>query len=184
MNIMDLVYIVLAVLLVVIIIVLVQYNGLIKLQNRVKKSKANIEIYLNKRFDLIPNLVEVCKGYSNYESDTLEEIVALRANYKEQKKFSIGDVERMHDRLNQYLAIVESYPDLKANSQYLNLQKELRDIEDQLEAARRIYNDDVTEYNTRVETVPSNIVAKLFAFEKTELFQIDNAKRENVNVEL
>lgn len=181
---MDIVYIILTVILFVILIIFALYNKLIKLLNRVKKAKANIEIYSNKRFDLIPNLVECVKGYSNHESTTLEEIVALRSNYSKSKNLNIEQVKNMNEQLNKYLAIVENYPELKANEQYLNLQKELRNIEDELERARRIYNDEVTEYNTLTETIPSNIVASIFAFKKAQLFQIEDSKRENVKVEL
>ena len=181
---MDIVYIILTVILFVILIIFALYNKLIKLLNRVKKAKANIEIYSNKRFDLIPNLVECVKGYSNHESTTLEEIVALRSNYSKSKNLNIEQVKNMNEQLNKYLAIVENYPELKANEQYLNLQKELRNIEDELERARRIYNDEVTEYNTLTETIPSNIIASIFAFKKAQLFQIEDSKRENVKVEL
>lgn len=181
---MDIVYIILTVILFVILIIFALYNKLIKLLNRVKKAKANIEIYSNKRFDLIPNLVECVKGYSNHESTTLEDIVALRSNYSKSKKLNIEQVKNMNEQLNKYLAIVENYPELKANEQYLNLQKELRNIEDELERARRIYNDEVTEYNTLTETIPSNIIASIFAFKKAQLFQIEDSKRENVKVEL
>ena len=184
MNIMDIVYIVLAVLFVIIFIIFIEYNKLIKTQNVVKKAKANIEICLNKRFDLIPNLVECVKSYSNHESDTLEEIVELRNSYNENKNMNLEQAGMLNNRLNRYLAIVEAYPDLKANTQYLNLQNELRNVEDDLSNARRVYNDDVTIYNTQIEKVPSNIVASIFSFKQAELFQVDNEKRENVKIEL
>ena len=182
MNFKIIIYVVLVVLLIVNLIIFKKYNTLVKLQNRVKKAKANIEICLKKRFDLIPNLVECVKSYSKYESETLEEIIALRNNYKEQKELSIKDTETINNRLNQYLAIVESYPELKANDNYMNLQKELRNIEDSIERTRRIYNDEVTRYNTLIETVPSNIIASIFAFKKTELFGASDEERENINL--
>lgn len=181
---MDLIYIILTVILIVILVIFALYNKLIKLLNKVKKAKANIEIYSNKRFDLIPNLVECVKGYSNHESTTLEDIVALRNNYAQNKNLNIEQVKDMNQQLNRYLAIVENYPELKANEQYLNLQQELRNIEDELERARRIYNDEVTEYNTLTETIPSNIIASIFAFKKVQLFQIEEHKRENIKIEL
>ena len=179
---MNIVYIILIVLLILIFIIFAVYNKLIKLQNKVKKAKANIEIYLNKRFDLIPNIVECIKSYSKYESSTLEDIVRLRNNYNEQKNMSIKKAEQMNDKLNNYLAVFESYPELKANTQYLNLQDELSKIEKELERARQIYNEEVTEYNTSVEMVPNNIIASIFAFKKAELFQTDNHKKENINL--
>lgn len=181
---MDTIYIILAVLLIVILIILFKYNQMIKLLNKVKKAKANIEIYLNKRFDLIPNLVETVKGYSNYEGNTLEEIVSLRNNYNNLKNLSIKEAGQLNNQLNKYLAVVENYPDLKANNQYLNLQGELRRIENELEHSRRIYNEEVTRYNTAIETVPNNIIAGIFAFRKTDLFQVEDYKKENVKLGL
>lgn len=184
MEIMDLVYIILTVMLIIILIIFIMYNKLIKLLNRVKKAKANIEIYSNKRFDLIPNLVECVKSYSKYEGDTLEEIVSLRNSYNQNKNLNIKQVEQMNDRLNKYLAIVENYPDLKANTQYISLQNELSKIEDELQNARHIYNDEVTTYNMVIESVPSNIVASIFAFKKAELFQVEDHKKENIKLDL
>ena len=184
MEIMDLVYIILTVMLIIILIIFIMYNKLIKLLNRVKKAKANIEIYSNKRFDLIPNLVECVKSYSKYEGNTLEEIVSLRNSYNQNKNLNIKQVEQMNDRLNKYLAIVENYPDLKANTQYISLQNELSKIEDELQNARHIYNDEVTTYNTVIESVPSNIVASIFAFKKAELFQVEDHKKENIKLDL
>ena len=184
MEIMDLVYIILTVMLVVILIIFFMYNKLIKLLNKVKKAKANIEIYSNKRFDLIPNLVECVKSYSKYEGGTLEDIVALRNNYNQNRNLNIRQVEQMNSRLDKYLAIVENYPNLKADSQYMSLQSELKEIEDELEVARHIYNDEVTNYNTVIESVPSNLVASMFAFKKAELFQIEEHKRNNIKLDL
>ena len=181
---MDLIYIILTVILIIIIVIFVMYNKLIKLLNKVKKAKANIAIYPNKRFDLIPNLVECVKSYSKYEGTTLEDIVVLRNNYKGNEHMNIGQVSEMNDKLNQYLAIVENYPNLKANTQYLDLQKELSEIEDELQRARHIYNDEVTEYNTVIESIPSNIVASMFAFKKADLFQIEEHKKENIKLDL
>ena len=181
---MNLVYIICAVLLIVILIIFGMYNKLIKLLNRVKKAKANIEICSNKRFDLIPNLVECVKGYSKYEGNTLESIVALRNNYNQNRNMNISQVGKMNDELNRYLAVVENYPDLKANIQYLDLQDELSRIEKELQIARTIYNDEVTEYNTVIESIPSNVVASIFAFKHAELFQIEEHKKENVKINL
>ena len=178
---MDIIYIILTVLLVVILIILFKY---LKLLNKVKKTKANIEIYLNKRFELIPNLVECVKSYSKYEGETLEEIVSLRNNYNQSNSLNLKEAEKMNNELNKYLAIVENYPDLKSNTQYSNLQNELSNIEDELQNARHIYNDEVTKYNTLIETVPSNIVASIFAFRKAELFQIEDYKRDNIKLDL
>ena len=179
-----LIYIILIVILIINLIIFAKYNQIIRLQNRVKKSQASIDIYSNKRFDLIPNLVECIKSYSKYESNTIENIVSLRSNYQQQKNMNIKDVEKMNNELNKYLAVVEAYPDLKANTQYMSLHQELKEVEDELEKARHDYNDDVTDYNTIIESVPTNIIASIFAFKRAELFQIDNDKKENIKLDL
>ena len=176
----NLIYIILTVILIIIVIILIMYNKLVRLQNRVKRSQSNIEVYLNKRFELISNIVECVKGYSKYEKSTLEEITSLRNNYNSQKNKSLKKASEMNTELNKYLAIVENYPDLKANSEFMSLQNKLTNIEDKLQRIRRIYNDDVTRYNTTIESVPSNIVAAMFAFKQAELFQIEDNKKENI----
>lgn len=180
----DLIYIILFVLLIIIVIILVMYNKLVRLQNRVKRSQSNIEVCLNKRFELIPNIVECVKGYSKYEESTLEGITALRNNFNSQKNMNLKKASQMNTELNRYLAIVENYPDLKANSEYMSLQNKLTNIEDELQRIRHIYNDDVTRYNTTIESVPSNIVAAMFAFKQAELFQIEENKKENIKVKM
>lgn len=181
---MNVIYIILAVILVVILIILGKYNQLIKLKNRVKQSESGIDIYLNQRFDLIPNLVECVKGYTKYEGETLEKIVELRSDYNKTNGLNIKEATKINNDLNQILAVAENYPELKASEQFLNLQKNLEKIESQLQAARRIYNNDVTNYNTKIESVPSNIVASMFAFKKAELFQIEEYKKDNIKVDL
>ena len=180
----DLIYIILFVILILILIILSMYNKLVKLQNRVKRSQSNIEVCLNKRFNLILNIVECVKGYSKYEKKTLEEITSLRSNFNSQKNMSLKEASEMNNELNRYLAIVENYPDLKANSEFMSLQNKLSNIEDELQRIRHIYNDDVTRYNTTIESVPSNIVAAMFAFKQAELFQIDEEKKENIKVKI
>ena len=164
-----------------IIFILVKYNKLVKLRNEVKKSESGIDIYLNQRFDLIPNLVECVKGYTKHEKDVLENITKMRREYMKNSK-SIKKAEELNNSLNGILAIAENYPELKASEQFLNLQKNLEKIESQLQAARRIYNNDVTEYNTKIETIPTNLVAGMFNFKKADLFQIEDYKRENIDV--
>ena len=181
---MDIIYVILGILLIVIFIILGKYNQLIKLKNRVKQSASGIDIYLNQRFDLIPNLVECVKGYTQYEGETLEKIVELRSDYNKTNGLNIKQATQINNDLNKILAVAENYPELKASEQFLNLQKNLEKIESQLQAARRIYNNDVTNYNTKIESVPSNIVASMFAFKKAELFQIEEYKKDNIKVDL
>ena len=184
MELMDILYIILLIILVIVIIIIVMYNNLVRLQNRVKKAKANIEISLNKRFDLIPNIVECVKGYTKHESTTLKDVVALRNSYNNEKDMNIQRVQEMNDTLTKYLAVIEAYPELKANSEFMALQNKLSAIEDELANARKYYNNEVTHYNTAIETIPSSIAASLFAFKKCKLFQISSDKRENIKIDL
>ena len=166
----------------IIITILASYNKLIKLKNKVNQSQSGIDVYLNQRFDLIPNLVECVKAYSKHESEIFENIAKLRTIYNENK--NLDNASKLNNTLNKLLAIAEAYQDLKASEQFLNLQHNLVKIESQLQAARRIYNNDVTNYNTKIQSVPSNIIASLFGFKAAELFQIEEYKKENINVEL
>ena len=164
---------------IILIIILVIYNNLIKSRNRVKQAKSGIDVYLNQRFDLIPNLVECVKQYSEYEKGVFAEITELRVSYLKDST-NLKSAEKINNKMNEIVALAENYPELKSSEQYLNLQRNLTKLESQLQAARRIYNMEVTSYNNKIETVPSNIVAKLFGFKKAELFQIEEYKRENV----
>lgn len=168
---------------IIIISILTTYNNLIKLRNKVKQAESGIDVYLNQRFDLIPNLVECVKAYSKHEQSIFTEIANLRTNYMEKNK-DIKSAENLNNKMNQLIAIAESYPELKAGEQYLNLQKNLSKTESQLQAARRIYNNEVTNYNNKICVVPSNIVAKVFGFKETSLFEIESYKRENINIKL
>ena len=168
---------------IILIIVLQMYNKLVNLRNKVKQSESGIDVYLNQRFDLITNLVECVKAYSKHEQSIFTEIAALRTGYMNKSK-DIKSAEKLNNKMNQLVAVAENYPDLKASEQYLNLQKNLTKIESQIQAARRIYNSDVTAYNIKLETVPSNIVANLFGFKPAQLFEIEEYKKENVNIKL
>lgn len=163
-----------------IIVIIIFFNKIVRLNNNVKKSKSGIDVYLQQRFDLIPNLVEVTKQYMNYESDILEKIAKLRTEYNKNK-----DTNASNELNNQYksiMAVVENYPELKANEQFLKLQKALIKIESQLQAARRIYNNDVTKYNIKISTFPNNLIAKMFGFKEKELFELEGER--TVKIEL
>ena len=120
----------------ILIIVLIQYNSLIKLRNNVRQAKSGIDVFLNKRFDLIPNLVECVKGYSKHEKEIFENVSKLRSEYIKSKDFK--QAEKLNEDMNKIMAIAENYPELKASEQYLNLQNNLSKIESELQAARRI----------------------------------------------
>lgn len=168
---------------IVIIIILTLYNNLVKSRNKVRQAKSGIDVYLNQRFDLIPNLVECVKGYSKHEKSIFTEIANLRSSYMKQSN-NLKDAENLNNKMNQLIAVAENYPELKASEQYLNLQKNLTKIESQLQAARRIYNLEVTEYNNKIYTVPSNIIAMIFGFKEEKLFEIEEYKKENINIKL
>ena len=158
------------------------YHKFIRKNNRVKEKESQIDVLLNQRFDLIPNIVECVKGYTKHESSTLEELTSLRSSYNNHG-FSIEETENIDKKFNNIMMLAESYPDLKANTQFLSLQNNLNEIENKLSYARSNYNNAVTSYNNLVESVPSNIIAKIFAFEKKELFKLEDNKRENIKVD-
>lgn len=173
--------VILIIIAILLIVILQMYNNLVKIRNKVKQAESGIDIYLNQRFDLIPNLVECVKGYSKHEQAIFTEIATMRTNYMKQNK-NIKGAENLNNKMNQLIAVAENYPELKASEQYLNLQKNLTKIESQLQAARRIYNSEVTNYNTKLESIPSNLIATLFGFKPAQLFEIEEYKKENINI--
>lgn len=162
-------------------ILLSSYNKFVRANNRVSESESAIDVLLNQRFDLLPNIIETVKGYTKHESGTLEELVKLRSSYNNDG-FSIDETEKINKKFGSIIALAENYPELKANSQFMSLQSTLSDIEDKLNSARLFYNNAVTRYNNMVESIPSNIVAKIFGFNKKELFKLDDSKKENIKV--
>ncbi len=174
--------VILSILGIIILFLIIKFNIYVSLRNKIKQSKSGIDVYLNQRFDLIPNLVECVKGYANYESQTFAKITELRSEYDNGKNLKKG--EEVNSEFNKLLAISESNPNLKASEQFINLQKSLTKIENQLQAARRVYNGDVTLYNTTISTFPDLILAKLFGFKEEELFEIEEYKKENINIDL
>lgn len=148
---------------------LIIYNVMIKRQNEVEHAKSSIDVYLTQRFDLIPNLVTCVKEYAKYEEKIFEEITELRTEYLKTKELSNG--EKLEKELNDVILTVENYPELKANEQFLNLQKNLTKMENQIQAARRIYNNEVGKYNNVINIFPNTILAKLLKFKTAEFFQ-------------
>ena len=137
-------------------------------------------MYLTQRFDLIPNLVECVKGYMIYEKQLLQEITEKRTSYLQNK--NLKDAQNLNIEFNKILAIAENYPELKASEQFLNLQKNLSKMENQLQAARRIYNMEVNSYNNTVQMFPSNIFANMFGFQEEEFFEAEEPARNSVKV--
>jgi LemA protein len=179
-------YIVLAVLAVLVLIVIGIYNGLVTASVRVKEAWADIDVQLKRRFDLIPNLVNTVKGSTNFESDTLEKVIQARARAMQggtPSEIGVADIA-LKSALSGFFALAESYPDLKSNQNFIALQSELSDTENKIQAARRFYNSVVTDYNTKIQTVPTNIFAGMFGFKESEFFELgaDEAAREPVEV--
>lgn len=160
------------------------YNKLIALRNRVKDQWSQIDVQLKRRFDLIPNLVETVKGYTKHESETLEAVIKARNTYvsatlPEDQMKADGELTKAISKL---FALTESYPELKANTNFQALQQELTETESKIASARQFYNDTVMVYNNKVDMVPSNIIASLFRFEKEAFFEANETERQNVQV--
>ncbi len=162
--------------------IILEFNTFVSLKNKIKQSKSSIDVYLTQRFDLIPNLVECVKAYAKYEESVFTKIAEMRAEYNNSKNLKKG--EELNSEFNKLLAVGENNPNLKASEQFLNLQKTLIKMESQLQAARRVYNGDVTLYNTTIAKFPSNIFASIFNFKEEELFEIEEYKKENVKIDL
>lgn len=161
------------------------YNGLIGLRNQVKNAWAQIEVQLKRRYDLIPNLVEVAKGYMTHEREVLENVTKARAQAIEAKgaKTKAAAENFLTQTLRSLFAVVENYPNLKANENMLALQEELTSTENKISFSRQYYNDEVMRFNVRIQSVPANIIARLFNFTQQELFEItEPGQREAVKV--
>ncbi len=189
---MFLVFIILAfvfILIVAIVLAIVGaviYNNLVKLRQNVKNAWSQIDVQLQRRFDLIPNLVETVKGYMTHENDTLTKVSELRSSWANAKtieeKAELGNA--LTDTLKTIMAVAENYPDLKANQSFNSLQAELSETEDKIAYSRQFYNDTVTMYNTKLEIFPSNIIAGMFHFKARDLFEAESAEaRKNVKVD-
>lgn len=161
------------------------YNGLVGLRNRVANGWAQIDVRLKQRADLVPNLVQTVKGYASHESTVLEEVTKARADVAQvqtaggdQMQARADAEQRLGQSLVTLMARAEAYPELKANQNFLDLQRQLKDLEDKIAYARQFYNDVVQRFNTRIETVPSNIIASLFHFRQAQYFQADEGSRQ------
>jgi LemA protein len=154
------------------------YNGLVRLRQHVAESWSGIDTELKRRYDLIPNLVETVKGYATHERQTLQMVVEARSRAVASTgspRQQAADENVLVGSLRQLLAVAEGYPQLKANENFLQLQRELANTEDRIQAARRFYNANVRDLNTRVQVVPSNLVASMFGFREAEFFEIEDA---------
>lgn len=160
------------------------YNRLVKLRNGAEEAFKSIDIFLKQRYDLIPNLVNTIKGYTQYESETLEKIVQLRSQAMTAGGKDGGAAENaLSGALKSVFALAESYPDLKASNDFLQLQTTLTGLEESIQRARRYYNASVRDLNNAVEMFPGNIFAGMFGFSKMDYFEVDPAETQNVNVQ-
>ena len=159
-------WIILAIVVVIAIILVVIYNNLVTLRQRVQNAWSQIDVQLQRRFDLIPNLVETVKGYMKHEESTLTKVTDLRSSW--------AKASTVEEKANLDNAVAENYPDLKADQSFNAMQAELSETENKIAYSRQFYNDTVTMYNTKLETFPSNLVANMFGFKASTLFNVDN----------
>ena len=182
---MSVIVIILALVLIFVFYVIGIYNRLVNARNKVKDQFSQIDVQLKRRIDLIPNLVETVKGYAKHEEGTLKEVIEARnkmasANNINEELEASGEVT---SALNKLFALAESYPDLKANENFMSLQKDLKETEDKISYARSFYNDTVLNYNNLREQFPSSVIAGTFNFERIDFFKADDKDKENVKVE-
>ena len=177
-------YIILGIVVLIAAYFILTYNGLVKLRNMVKDQWSQIDVLLKRRADLIPNLVETVKGYAKHESETFEAVIearnkAVNATTTEDEMKANGELS---GALNKLFALAESYPDLKANTNFMDLQNNLKETEDKISYARQFYNDAVLKYKNKLEVFPSNIVAGIFSFKPEPFFEATESEKENPKV--
>ncbi len=178
-------WIILGIIAILAIWAIVVYNGLIRLKNRVDEAWSDIDVQLKRRYDLIPNLVSTVKGYASHEKEVFEKVTEARTRAMAAQ--SAGDKAQAENALSQTLkslfAVAEAYPDLKANQNFLELQRELTDTEDKIQASRRFYNGNVRDFNTKIQIFPNNIFAGMLGFSAREFFEAGEGEKEPVKVE-
>jgi len=185
---MTILYVVLGIIVVVAIAVISMYNGLIRLKNRVDEAWSDIDVQLKRRYDLIPNLISTVKGYASHEQATFEKVVNARVAAMSAQES--GDAEAqgqaenaLSSTLKSIFALAENYPDLKANTNFLELQRELSDTENKIQASRRFYNGNVRDFNTKIQVFPNNMIAGYLKFTARKFFEIENeVEKQNVEV--
>ena len=175
----ELIIVIVVVALIIIISIIKAHNGLVEKEKKIERNNSLVDVYLKKRFDLIPNLVEVCKGYAKHEQETLVKVTELRSSFNDHPTDETK--EELNEIYKRFIALAESYPEIKAGEHYLKLQKELTNVEGEIQASRRIYINSITDYNNSVMKFPSSIIAKLFGFKKYDLPKYDYSE---VNVKL
>ena len=178
-------YVVIGIIVLIAIYAVSQYNSFVKLNNMVKEAFSTMDVYLKKRWDLVPNLVETVKGYMKHESEVLEKIVELRNSSYDKMSSSdkIDANKELSNGLSKIIAVAENYPELKASQNFSDLTRQLSQIEDEIAKSRKYYNGVVRNLNTKVEMFPSNIIASMFNFKTEKMFEADENERKNVKVE-
>ena len=180
------IYIIIAIIVLILIYFGVTYNSFVKLNNTVKEAFSTMDVYLKKRWDLIPNIVETVKGYAKHEKSTLKEIIELRNstydNMSANEKVDVNN--KLSQGINKLMAIAEAYPDLKANENFKDLSQQLTKVEDDIANSRKYYNGAVRIFNDKVQMFPSNIVAGMLGFKEQKMFEASESERENVQVKL
>lgn len=177
-------YVIIFLLVIIIVYFIVTFNSFIKLDNIVKEAFSTMDVYLKKRWELIPNIVECVKEYSNHEKESLKEIIELRNNiYDDMTDNEKIDVnEKVSSNINNIIALKEEYPILKANDNFMNLHDELVKIEDEIANSRKYYNGTVRIFNNKVQMFPSNIIGFILGFKEKKLFEINSNERNNVKI--
>lgn len=175
-------WVILGVVVLVAMVLVAMYNGLIRLKNRVEEAKSDMDVQMKRRYDLIPNLVETVKGYATHEQITLEKVIlarneAMQANNKGTAAEQLQAENNLSSTLKSIFALSESYPDLKANQNFLELQRELTDTEDKIMASRRFYNGNVRDFNTKLQVFPTNMIGKKLGFLSYPFFEVTDEKQ-------
>ena len=179
-------YIIIAIVVILLLLVFSTYNNFVKLNNKVEEAFSTMDIYLKKRWDLIPNIVETVKGYAKHEKDTLNEIINLRNNSYD--KMNINDKvdvnSKLSQEINKLMVIAEAYPDLKTNENFKDLSNQLTKVEEDIANARKYYNGTVRSFNDKVQMFPSNIIAGIFGYKVKKMFEVSENERGNVKLGL
>ena len=183
---MTITWVIVAVIAVIVLVIIGMYNGLIRLKNRVDEAWSDIDVQLKRRYDLIPNLIETVKGYASHERETLEKVVEARSRAMGiqggDSKAKAEAENMLSSTLKSIFALSESYPDLKANQNFVELQRELSDTENKIMASRRFYNTNVRDFNTKLQVFPTNIFGNMLGFKSREFFQAEEDEKKNVEV--
>ncbi|MBQ7141054.1 MAG: LemA family protein [Bacilli bacterium] len=179
-------YIIIGIVILLLLLTFLIYNSLIRLDNKVEEAFSTMDVYLKKRWDLIPNLVETVKGYAKHEKDTLTSVIELRnRNYdtlNTNEKLNVNN--KISEEISKIMIISENYPEIKASENFRNLSKQLTSVEEDIANSRKYYNATVRMFNNKVEMFPSNLVAKIFGYKTKNMFEISNQERNNVKIEL